>query len=48
MFDVINERLSKFSSELRYEDIPQEVLDHLKRVLLDCYAAGCSDRRRRG
>ncbi len=40
MMDTINERLSRFSSELRYEDIPAEVLDHLKRVMLDCYGCG--------
>lgn len=40
MMDTINERLSRFSSELRYEDIPFEVLDHLKRVMLDCYGCG--------
>ena len=40
MMDTINERLSKFSSELSFEDIPPEVLDHLKRVMLDCYGCG--------
>lgn len=40
MMDTINQRLSKFSAELKYEDIPGEVLDHLKRVMLDCYGCG--------
>lgn len=40
MMDTINQRLSKFSAELRFEDIPSEVLDHLKRVMLDCYGCG--------
>lgn len=38
--DVINARLSEFASKYRYEDIPTEVLDHLKRVLLDNYGCG--------
>ncbi|GAB1486047.1 hypothetical protein MASR2M79_10940 [Aminivibrio sp.] len=40
MMDTINERLSTFSSELKFEDIPTEVLDHLKTVLLDNYGCG--------
>ncbi|MDD4364516.1 MAG: MmgE/PrpD family protein [Synergistales bacterium] len=40
MMDRINERLSTFSSELRYEEIPSEVLSHLKQVMLDCYGCG--------
>lgn len=40
MMDTINGRLSKFSSELRFEDIPADVLEHLKRVMLDCYGCG--------
>ena len=40
MMDTINERLSNFSANLKYEDIPEEVLDHMKEVMLDCYGCG--------
>lgn len=37
---TMNQQLSKFSAELKYDDIPKEVLDHLKNVMLDCYGVG--------
>jgi len=40
MSETINRQLSRFSAELKYEDIPKEVLDHLKNVMLDCYGVG--------
>ena len=40
MKDSINEILSKFAVELNYDDIPKEVLVHLKDILLDSYGCG--------
>ncbi|MCF7935195.1 MAG: MmgE/PrpD family protein [Synergistales bacterium] len=40
MARTINEELSAFAANLKYEDIPAEVLDHLKIVLLDGYGCG--------
>jgi len=36
----INEQLSQFAVDLRYDDIPQEVLSHLKSVILDSFGVG--------
>ncbi|WP_286934013.1 MULTISPECIES: MmgE/PrpD family protein [Aminobacterium] len=38
--DRINDSLSQFIVNLKYEDIPQEVVFHLKNVLLDAYGCG--------
>lgn len=40
MSDTINERLSRFAAQMRYEDIPDDVLMHLKRVILDSLGVG--------
>lgn len=40
MADRINEGLSQFIAQLRYEDIPVEVTTHLKNILLDSYGCG--------
>jgi 2-methylcitrate dehydratase PrpD len=40
MDKTINEYLSEFAVNLRYEDIPDDVLRHLKDVMLDCYGVG--------
>ncbi len=37
---TIGEALAKFAVELKYEDIPKEVLSHLKDVMLDGYGCG--------
>lgn len=37
---TIGEALAKFAVELRYEDIPKEVLKHLKDIMLDGYGCG--------
>ncbi|MBC7331160.1 MAG: MmgE/PrpD family protein, partial [Synergistetes bacterium] len=37
---TIGEALARFAVELRYEDIPKEVLKHLKDVMLDGYGCG--------
>ncbi len=40
MSQTMSQELSQFAVDLQYEDIPAEVLAHLKRVLLDCYGVG--------
>lgn len=40
MADRINEGLSQFIAQLKYEDIPVEVTTHLKNILLDSYGCG--------
>ncbi len=40
MSRTINEQLSEFAVGLRYEDIPTDVLAHLKNVMLDSYGVG--------
>lgn len=40
MSKTINEYLSEFAVDLRFEDIPADVLRHLKNVMLDCYGVG--------
>ncbi|ADE57821.1 MmgE/PrpD family protein [Aminobacterium colombiense] len=40
MADRINEGLSRFIAQLKYEDIPVEVTTHLKNILLDSYGCG--------
>ena len=36
---TMSRRLSEFSVNLKYDDIPSEVIEHLKNVVLDGY--GC-------
>lgn len=40
MADRINESISQFIFDLKYEDIPPEVTFHLKNILLDSYGCG--------
>lgn len=40
MSETMNQQLSRFSAGLKYDDIPKEVLEHLKNVMLDCYGVG--------
>lgn len=40
MADKINESISQFIFDLKYEDIPPEVTFHLKNILLDSYGCG--------
>jgi len=37
---TMSRRLSEFAVSLKYEDIPSEVIEHLKNVMLDGYGCG--------